>query len=175
MNRQFLSIVWLAAAAFGLAACERTAGGDAAAAADEIKRSSREMAPAFNTGDIDTIVAKFAADAVMMPQGSKAVSGIEEIRKLWTDASAANREDGISVLLRDDDSARVAGDVGWHAGAFVFRDAAGQELPGGHYVEAWENRDGKWVIVRFIWNEDHVAPAPAAPAEEPAAEPPVAQ
>jgi ketosteroid isomerase-like protein len=139
-----------------------------------MKQATRQMVTAYNAGDIDAMLAKFAPDAVVMPPQSPSSSGSDEVRKLWTEGSASLREEGIAVVIKDDDSARAFGDVGWHTGSYGYRNASGQDEPGGHYVGAWENRDGKWLIVRFMWNEDHVAPTPPAdaPGDDAAPEPP---
>lgn len=172
MNRPFVSFAWATASVLSLSACGHEASVDTAAIVDELTRSSHEIATAFNAGDIDTIVAKFAPDAVALPPDSEPARGTEAIRKLWSEASASNRSAGISVTLGDD-LVRASGEIAWHSGSFAFKDAAGQDVPGGHYLEAWENRDGKWLIVRMIWNADH-PPQETPPAEPPAEAPPAA-
>jgi ketosteroid isomerase-like protein len=163
MNRWSMTAC-MAAAMLALAACGQARGADAAASADEMKRKQREWVSAYNTGDMNTVVAAFAPDAVVMPPQSPATSGSEEIRKLWTEGSASMREAGLAVVLGDDDTARASGDVGWQSGGYTYRNAAGQAEPGGHYLGVWENRDGKWLIVRFMWTEDR-PPASEAPAD----------
>ncbi len=171
MRRKIVSIGWIATAMLALAGCERGKGVDAAAVADEMKRGGREFISAYNAGDMDTAVAKFATDAVVMPPQSPASTGSEAIRKLWTEGSASLREAGLAVVLGDDDTAGASGDVGWHSGSYTYKNATGQAEPGGYYMAVWENRDGKWLIVRFMWNEDHPPPAPAAAPESPPAAP----
>jgi ketosteroid isomerase-like protein len=149
-----------------IAACAQQGGVDAAAVSDEMKRGTREFIAAYNSGDIDTVMARFAPDAVILPPGSAPVSGSDEIRKLWTEGSEGLREEGLAVTVKDGDVTGVSGNVGWHAGAYGFKSSAGTDEPGGSYMEAWENREGKWMVVRLIWNEDHVPPPPAEPAPE---------
>lgn len=54
----------------------------------------------------------------------------------------------------------VSGDLGWHAGAFTIKDTSGVSVGAGKYMEVWRKRDGKWLILRDMWNLDA---APAAP------------
>jgi ketosteroid isomerase-like protein len=49
----------------------------------EIRRSLTQSASAFNRGDVDTILAAYAPDAVVLPPNSPAVQGIHAIRQLW--------------------------------------------------------------------------------------------
>jgi ketosteroid isomerase-like protein len=149
-----------------IAACAQQGGVDAAAVSDEMKRGTREFIAAYNSGDIDTVMARFAPDAVILPPGSAPVSGSDEIRKLWTEGSEGLREEGLAVTVKDGDVTGVSGNVGWHSGAYGFKNSAQADEPGGSYMEAWENREGKWMVVRLIWNEDHVPPPPAEPAPE---------
>jgi ketosteroid isomerase-like protein len=174
MKRYFVSMGGIATALLVLAACEHEAGSDTAAIADEIKRETRELVSAYNAGDIDTVVAKFAADAVIMPPELEPSTGTEAIHKLWSEGSAANKEEGITITLGED-TVSATGDVAWHSGSWGAKNAAGQDVPGGYYLEGWEKRDGKWQIVRMMWTLDHEEPAspPAEPpAEAPAEAPP---
>jgi hypothetical protein len=40
-------------------------------------------------------------------------------------------------------------------------DAAGKTVETGKYIEVWRRINGKWLMVRDIWNDD--APPPPAP------------
>ena len=169
MNVSIAGLGWMATALLALAACERKPAVDTAAIEDEIRRGGREMAAAYNSGDIDTVVAKFAPDAVFMPPQSEATSGSEAVRKLWTEGSEAIRQAGLSVVIDDGDSANASADIGWLAGKYHYRNAAGQDQPGGYYVQVWENREGQWLIARMIWTEGPppaAAPAPLEPPED---------
>ncbi len=171
MITRIARIGWLATALLALAACERKPAVDTAAIEDEIRRGGREMAAAYNSGDIDTVVAKFAPDAVFMPPQSEATSGGEAVRKLWTEGSEAIRAAGLAVVLDDGDSVNASADIGWLSGRYHYRNASGQDEPGGYYVQVWENREGKWLIAQMIWTESQppaAAPAAEAPAEAPA-------
>lgn len=168
MNSRIGRIGWIATALFALAACERKAAVDTAAIEDEIRRGGHEMAAAYNSGDIDTVVAKFAPDAVFMPPQSGATTGVEAVRKLWTEGSEGLRAAGLAVVLDDGDEVNASADIGWLAGKYHFRNATtGQDEPGGYYVQVWENREGKWLIARMIWTESQPAAAAPAPLEPP--------
>jgi ketosteroid isomerase-like protein len=58
--------------------------------------------------------------------------------------------------------AGVSGDLAWEWNTFSVTDKAGATVDTGKYVTVYGRRDGKWRIIRDIWNSD--APPPAAPA-----------
>jgi len=173
MNSRPMTFASIAAAMLSLVACEHKTGVDTAAIQDDMKRGAREMVAAYNSGDIDTVVAKFAADASLMPPQSEAANGSEAIRKIWTEGSASLREEGLTVVLGDNDATNASGDVGWLSGTYSYRNASGKDEPGGYHMEVWENRDGKWLIVRMMWTEfqppQSAAPEATAPGESPPA------
>jgi len=152
----------LGASAIALAACAQKPAVDTAAIEGEMQRIERDWIAAYNAGDMETVMAAFAADAVVMPPQSPAVSDSAELRKLWTEGSAAMRGAGLAVVLGDDVATRASADIGWQGGSYAYKTAAGQAEPGGNYLGTWEIRDGKWLIVRFMWTPDHEPPAPAA-------------
>lgn len=171
MHKQLVSIACLTAVLLALAACDHRKGADAAAVGDELKRETREWVAAYNAGDIDAVVEKFAPDAIVMPPESAAVTGAGEIRDLWAEGSASLRDEGLAVKVGDDDVVGAADDVAWYSGSYTYTTGTGTEEPGGNFMQAWENRDGKWRVVRMIWNEDHPAQetaVPPAPTEPPA-------
>ena len=124
---------------------------------------------AYNAGDVDKIVAMYADDAIMMPPDSTSLKGHEAMKAYLASNIAATKGGGFGFAL-DSDSAAVTGDSGWHSGTFHVTDSKGATAATGKYVEVWHKADGKWLMVRDIWNND---PAPsAAPAATPAAAPP---
>ncbi len=156
-----------------LAGCQK-ASVDVAAVADEAKRGVREWATAYNAGDVDTIVAKYADDAIVMAPGNPAAVGREAIREFIARDSAASKEAGITLAINEGDTAGASGDIAWHSGSYTVNDASGAVIDTGNYMEVLQNIDGKWMIIRDIWNSDR-PPAPAAePAAEAAAETPAA-
>ena len=148
-------------ALLALAACERKPAVDTAAIEDEIRRGGREMAAAYNSGDIDTVVAKFAPDAVFMPPAV----GSDERRRGGPQALDRGQRSDTRGRARCRARRRRfrrtprPTSAGFPAG-ITYRNASGQDEPGGYYVQVWENREGKWLIARMIWTEDHPPPAP---------------
>jgi ketosteroid isomerase-like protein len=152
-----------------LAGCQKSV--DTAAVVDEAKRGSRDWTAAYNSGDVETIVAKYSDNATIMPPGAPAASGHDAIREFLTKDSAGAKAAGVTLVIKDGDEAGVSGDLAWHSGGYTVNDANGNAVDSGSYLEVLQNMDGKWMIIRDTWNSDR-APAPAAaPAAEAAAAP----
>jgi ketosteroid isomerase-like protein len=148
---------------------------DSAAVEKQAKEDVRKFIPAFNTGDVDTLVAMYAPDAEVMAPGNPRATGHDAIRAVLTKESAAMQAAGVMIVLNDDDKAGASGDLGYHSGSFVVKDAAGSVVDSGNYLAVLQRQaDGKWLLFRDTWNSDNPPPAPP-PAEQAAAEPPAAK
>ena len=160
------SAALLAAGLLALAGCQKPT--DVAAVTDEVKRGVRDWVAAYNAGDVDTLVARYSADAVVMAPGYPAAVGSDAIRATLTTDSAGAKAAGVTLVISDGDTVGVSGDLAWHSGAYTVNDATGAAVDSGNYMEVQQNFDGKWLIIRDIWNSDR----PKAPVAEeaPAAE-----
>jgi ketosteroid isomerase-like protein len=162
----------LAAAGFiALAGCQKAT--DSAAVEKQAKADVRIFIPAFNTGNVDTLVAMYAPDAEVMAPGNARATGHDAIRAVLTKESAAMKAAGVAISLNDDDKGGASGDLGYHSGSYVVKDSSGNVVDSGNYLAVLKRQsDGKWLLYRDTWNSDR-PPAPAAPAAEaPAAAPP---
>jgi ketosteroid isomerase-like protein len=116
---------------------------------------------AYTAGEVDKIVALYAEDAVMMPPDAPAAVGQAAMRAFLAADSAASKAAGVTLVLGDSASG-VSGDLGWHSGTFKIANAAGETVGTGKYSEVWHKANGKWLMIRDIWNNDAAAAAPAA-------------
>ncbi len=170
MNKIFcagLSTVVLVA----LSGCAGTnAPADTKADTDAISASTVAWAAAYNSGDADKIAAMYTDDAIMMPPNAPAAASHEAMKKYLADDMAAAKAAGLSLAL-DSEASGVSGDLAWHSGTFHMAGANGATMGTGKYSEVWRKADGKWLMIRDIWNLDAppVAAAPAAAAAAPAA------
>ena len=156
----------VAAGLIALAGCQKAT--DSAAVEKQAKEDVRVFIPAFNTGDVETIMAMYAPDAEVMAPGNPRASGHDAIRALVTKLSGELQAGGISLEPNDDDKAAASGDLGWHSGSYIVKDASGTVIDSGNYLAVLRRQaDGKWLLFRDTWNSDRPPPAPA---EAPAAE-----
>lgn len=158
----------VAAGLVALAACQM-APKNTAADESAIRDGTKAWAVAYNAGDADGVTALYSEDAMVMPPGAPMAVGraaiLEYIANDITGAKAA----GVTLAIGDNDTVGMSGDLAWHSGSYSVMDASGATVDTGNYMEALQRKDGKWHIVRDIWNSDR-APTPAA-AAEPASEP----
>jgi len=134
----------------------------AATPEETFKQGTQQWIAAYNAGDAETIVALYDEDAMVMPPDAKPVKGHAAIREFLAGDIKNSKAAGITLRI-DSDSAGSSGDVGWHSGTFSVVDKDGKAIGTGKFVEVLQMKDGKWLLIRDIWNND----APAAAAETP--------
>lgn len=109
---------------------------------------------AYRDGDLEAILAGYAGDAIVMPSDAPAAAGREAIRKTLAESFASAKADGLIRSL-DNHTAVVSGNTGWSSGTFKETTAvAGFPVRVGKFVATWRKSEGKWLIVRDIWNSD---------------------
>ncbi len=166
---RIMSAALAAAGLLTLAGCAQNAPPvDTAADMAAIHAATNAWVEAYNAGDADKIVALYADDAIMLPPDAPAASGHEAMKAYLAADIAASKAAGVSFAL-DADTSGVSGDLAWHSGTFHVTGANGANLGTGKYVEVSRKTNGKWLMIRDIWNND--AAAAAAPAAPPAAAP----
>ncbi|MCY7354295.1 MAG: DUF4440 domain-containing protein [Lysobacter sp.] len=149
----------LCCALLALASSTLFAGNAASSPESALRAGTVAWMEAYNAGDVERIVAMYSDDAIVMPPDAPPATGVTALRTFLTGNIAGMKAAGLR--LRDGSSdVGTSGDLGWHAGTFAVVDAAGKTVGAGKYMEIWQRRNGKWVIIRDIWNND----APAAPA-----------
>ena len=133
------------------------------AAADEaaIRAGADSWTAAYNAGDVEKVVALYADEAVLMPPNVQALPGRAAITKYLTQDIAASKAAGLT--FKDGPSTvGVSADLAWHAGTSSAIDANGKVIGTVNYTEVWRRMNGKWLMVRDIWNDD-APPAATAP------------
>ncbi|MEW6512326.1 MAG: nuclear transport factor 2 family protein [Bacteroidota bacterium] len=108
----------------------------------------------YNAGHVDSIVALYADDAVLNPPGAPAARGQAAIREYLTKDVAAAAAAGVTLNAGTTSDVSVSGDLGWEWGTFTVTDKSGATVDRGKYVTVCARKDGKWLIVRDIWNSD---------------------
>lgn len=152
----FAAVVLLAAGCHAPAKTENTtaetAKSDMTAVKAEIQAIETEWAVATTAKDIDKVMAFYADDAVEMNDDEPMHVGKPAIQQALVN-SMATRKAGATVSFETMD---VYGDgnVITEVGKTTTKDAAGKVVSSGKYVGIFEKRDGKYVCIRDINNED---------------------
>jgi len=166
MNRSQTLFPLLAAAICSMALPALAAPDDAA----RIRAGTASWMQSFNAGNAGGAAALYADDAALMPPNAPQARGIAAIKEAVAKEIAGAKKAGVTLAVGTDEVG-VAGDMAWHAGTYVVKDKAGKIVDGGKFLEAWERKNGKWRMVRDMWNSDAPPATAATPAAAPAAEP----
>ena len=148
--------------AIALSACAPAGPPPVDAAAEEaaLKAITAAWLSAYNAGDVEKIVAMYADDAVLMPPHAAVATGHGGIRAFLTTDTAAAKTAGVKIVPGAA-TAGVAGDTGWESGSYTIADASGATVDSGSYLSVARKSNGKWLLVRDIYNSDRPLPAPA--------------
>ena len=131
-----------------------------------VKAAGDAWDEAFKAGDLETIAASYAADAVLMPPGAATETG--------RDAAAASFEQMFAMGSTADsslttDEIGVGDDWVFRRGHFTLVIAPEEGEPAtstGKFIEIWrKGDDGTWRISRDIYNMDAAASAEGAGGE----------
>lgn len=133
---------------------------DAAADEQAIRAINPVWFKAHEAGDVSGLVALYSDDAVISVPGAPPVRGTAAIRESFTKEVRDMAAAGLSQKSGANPEFAVSGDLGYEWNTFTVADKAGKTVDTGKYLSVFARRNGKWVIVRDIWNSD-TPPAPA--------------
>ena len=160
------TLLQVAATALGAVAICAFAADDAA----RIKAGTESWVKSFNGGNASAVAALYAEDAVLMPPGAPPARGTAAIKEAIAKEIAGAKKGGVTFAIGTNDEVNVIGDMAWHSGGYFVMDKANKPVEAGKFLEAWEKKNGKWRIVRDIWNSNGASAAPeSAPPAAPAA------
>jgi ketosteroid isomerase-like protein len=153
----FLGVAFCA----GPSCSQRTQPQDTTAAVQAVNAAADHEIAMFSSGNVDSVLAVFTPDAVVMPPNEAAVHGRESLRT-WTQGMYQQFSVSGRYLSSD---VTVAGDWAIQRYAYLLTltpKAGGQSTEErGKGIHIFRRQpDGSWLIVQDIWNSD--AP-PAAP------------
>ena len=132
-----------------------TAPAPASAADKEAVRAVNDSwFKAYNARDVDAISALYADDAVVSAPGMPSARGAAAIKEAFRKDIAAATKGGIANSAGTSDEVGVSGDLAWEWNTYQATDKSGKVVERGKYVTVFERRNGKWVIIRDIWNSD---------------------
>lgn len=133
---------------------------DSAAVRRAIEAATTSAVAAYNGGNPRGFAVVYAADALFMPPNAKVLEGIKDISDGWQatwDAGFRN----IKIMTTD---VMVRGDLAVETGTWsgdIQPKAAGAAPlhDNGKYIVVWQRvANGKWLVIRDIYNSDNPAP-----------------
>ena len=118
----------------------------------EIQEQESAFAVADNARDGKTIAAFYSEDAVSMGDDQPSSVGREAIQK-DVEKYLAKRQKG-STVSYDVQDAYGCDNYATEVGKTTRKDSTGKILSTGKYMAIWEKRNGKWLCIRDISNDD---------------------
>ncbi|MBZ5667893.1 MAG: nuclear transport factor 2 family protein [Acidobacteriia bacterium] len=122
-------------------------------AAGTIRMIGNDWARHWNAGELDEVVAAYAADAVYLPPHHPAVHGRDSIREYLKSPLSH----GVSDLAFDVTYIKQQGPVAWDVGTYRMNvpvnDGTRKE-DHGKYLTVWRRVGKKWLIVADAWFSD---------------------
>lgn len=115
---------------------------------------------AHNAHDVEGLVSLYAADAVLNTPGYAPARGTAAIRDAYTKEIGEMTAGGLMNNSGPNPEFGVSGDLAYEWNTFTVTDKSGKTIDKGKYVTVFERKNGKWMIIRDIWNSD-TPPAPA--------------
>jgi len=125
---------------------------DAAKLKAEIQELETAWANADNSRDVTALAAFYSDDAVSMANNQPMITGNAAIKK-DLEASMAKRPKG-STTAYDVMDAFGCENFVTETGKITRKDSTGKTISTGKYMAVWEKRDGKWICIRDIGNDD---------------------
>lgn len=134
------------------AAKEIVAKPDMAKVKAEIQALETAWAAADNARNAAAISAFYADDAISLSNNQPMIVGKSAILK-DIETSLAKKQKGTTVSY---DIMDVFGDENTvtEVGKTTSKDATGKVIYTGKYMAVWEKRNGKWLAIRDIYNDD---------------------
>ena len=118
----------------------------------EIQAIETAWAEADNARDAKTLLGFYGDDAMSMTNNGPTASGKEALTK-EIENNLANKAAGNTVVYT---TLEVFGneDLATEIGTATTKDASGKIVSTGKYMAIWERRDGKFVCICDIYNDD---------------------
>lgn len=118
----------------------------------EIQEQETAWSKADNARDLDALAAFYADDAISLAADQPALVGNAAIKKDM-ETSMAKRAAGSTLSY---DVVDVYGDDHYatEVGKTTRMDSTGKVTSTGKYMAIWEKRNGKWICIRDIGNDD---------------------
>ena len=125
---------------------------DPAKLKEEIQALETFWSNGDNARDVNALAVLYADDAVSLTNNQPMLVGKAAIRK-DLEAYIAKRPKGFTLAYEVMD---VFGcdDYATEVGKTIRKDSTGKIISTGKYMALWEKRNGKWICIRDIGNED---------------------
>jgi ketosteroid isomerase-like protein len=127
-------------------------------AEEAIRKMDREFGAAARAGNVDGMMAIYAADAVLMPPNFPAFGGRDAIRQFWGGFLGAGQIDATLEADKVIQSCDMAAELG-HYSLKIAPNGGGNPIEdNGKFVVTWRKVGGQWRAISDIFNSDRPLP-----------------
>jgi ketosteroid isomerase-like protein len=160
-----IKLIAFTAILVALAACARTASPNTEADQTAVRAVNVAWYRAYNHGDGAAVAALYADNAVLSAPGAPPARGGAAIRDFYLKDAGQFAASKLAEVDNPGSDIGISGDTAWQWITYKIRDKSGTTIDTGKSLTVFERRNGKWMIVRDIWNSDIVSDAstPAPP------------
>jgi ketosteroid isomerase-like protein len=116
---------------------------------EAIKKSSAELAAAFNAKEVDKLLGFYAENSVFMPPNAPLLRGREPLKSFYTNMI----EKGATNLTLEPQEVSGFGPIAYASGTYSISFAKG-EHDRGKYLLVLRNTAGTWRTEKTIWSSD---------------------
>jgi ketosteroid isomerase-like protein len=144
---------------FAILAAALTFAGAALAAEGPLDNMSKVFEDAIRSGDVVAAANLYADDGMILPPNVGAIQGRGAIAAYFKTMT----DNGFSLKLTPTDS-WMDGKLASRTGTYIVVDKTGAEIERGKWLEVWKQQDdGRWLMVRDMWNSSDPLPPPPTP------------
>jgi ketosteroid isomerase-like protein len=127
-------------------------------AEEAIRKMDREFGAAARAGNVDGMMAIYAADAVLMPPNFPAFRGRDAIRQFWGGFLSAGQIDATLEADKVIQSCDMATELGHYALKITPKGGGNPIEDNGKFVLVWRKVGGQWRAISDIFNSDRPLP-----------------
>ena len=146
----------LAVATLLIASCKHTAQEPAKPDLAQIRTEIQAMENAYADGlkakDANAVIAYYADDAISMVNNAPIAAGHDAILKVAQDEIASDTTN--TTVSFETVDLYAAGDLVVETGKATYKDPSGNVAKTAKYMKLFEKRNGKYLAIRDIYNDD---------------------
>jgi ketosteroid isomerase-like protein len=133
-------------------AAQEPAKPDLAQIRTEIQAMENAYAAGLKAKDANAVIAYYADDAVSLVNNAPVAAGHDALLKMAQDDIA--RDTTNTTVTFETVDIFAAGDLVVEIGRAIFKDPSGNVVKTAKYMTLFEKRNGKYLAIRDIYNED---------------------
>jgi len=144
---------------FAVLAAALACAGTALAKEGPLDGMSQAFEDGLRKGDTAAVAAMYVEDGVILPPNHARVQGRADIAAFMKEMSDA----GLTLKITPADT-WIESTLGVRSGSYVLFDKEQKEIDHGKWIEVWrKGADGKWLMLRDMWNSNDPPPPPPPP------------